>query len=431
MSFFDEEVFFSDDASTGSEKGEEKGFVMPDGVSEVKAGQSSVVLKSRARKQKRARLIASTALLTAVIIVGGMMLTVMIKGRGWAANLILGGKNIEFTLPLAQYPEDNSPDKDANGKYTTEGLVRAVTDTVVEIQIFKSGSGLVPTSQGSGIIISENGYIVTNAHVVDDASLGIRVVLQDGSVYDGVVIGSDSRTDIAVVKIAAAGLNFASFADSSGVALGEDVVAIGAPAGFANSVTKGIVSGLGREIAPRDGDLKMECLQLDAAINPGSSGGAVFNMYGQVIAISSSKLASSSYDGIGFAITSNAAKPIIESLIEHGYVKGRIKVGITFYGVTEEMAESSKVEMKAGLYVVSIDDSCDIANTKLAPDDIITEVEGRKATSIEELKEILDGRKPGDTINAKVFRPNLTGKGEEFEISFKLMEDTGGLEQVQ
>ena len=175
----------------------------------------------------------------------------------------------------------------------------------------------------------------------------------------------------------------------------------------------------------------MECLQLDAAINPGSSGGAVFNMYGQVIAISSSKLASSSYDGIGFAITSNAAKPIIESLIEHGYVKGRIKVGIIFYGVTEEMAESSKVEMKAGLYVVSIDDSCDIANTKLAPDDIITEVEGRKATSIEELKEILDGRKPGDTINAKVFRPNLTGKGEEFEISFKLMEDTGGLEQVQ
>ena len=320
-----------------------------------------------------------------------------------------------------------SGDKDENGRYTTEGLVKAVTDTVVEIQIFKTGSGFVPTSQGSGIIISENGYIVTNAHVVNDATLGIRVVLQDGAVYDAVVIGRDEKTDIAVIKINAANLNFAAFADSSGVSLGEDVVAIGAPAGFANSVTKGIVSGLNREIAAQNGDIKMECLQLDAAINPGSSGGAVFNMYGQVIAISSSKLASSSYDGIGFAITTNAAKPIIESLIEHGYVTGRIRIGITFYGVSDEMAASAKVEMKPGLYVVSIDEECDIANTALEPDDVITHINGAEVKSLDDVKDLLEDAAPGDEVTASVFRPALSGSGETFEIKFKLMEDNSGL----
>lgn len=427
MSFFDEEVFFAEneEKTQQTEKTESDGFSMPSGASQ----ESSLLLSKRNRRAGRIRLITSTVIITSVVIIGGAMLTVLIRGRGWAANLILGGKNIEFTLPVADYPKADIGDMDEYGRYTTEGLVKAVADTVVEIQIFKSGSGFAPTSQGSGIIISENGYIVTNAHVVSEATLGIRVVLADGSVYDGVIIGSDDRTDIAVIKINAAGLNFATFADSDGVSLGEDVCAIGAPGGFANSVTKGIVSGLHREIAAQSGDIKMECLQLDAAINPGSSGGAIFNMYGQVIAISSSKLASSSYDGIGFAITTNAAKPIIESLMENGYVKGRIKVGITFYGVSEQAAESAKVEMKAGLYIVDIDESCDVANTELAADDVITSVDGVNVTSLDELKALLEDKAPGDVVNAHVYRPALTGEGSEFDISFKLMEDDGGLKE--
>ena len=423
MSFFDEEVFFADDKLPKAEA--ESGFTMPSGASGTDAGSLSASKKRR--RDSRLKVIASTALITSVVIIGGAKLMVLIRGRGWAANMILGGKNIEFTLPVADYPKIDIADMDEYGRYTTEGLVKAVSDTVVEIQIFKSQNGLSPTSQGSGIIISENGYIVTNAHVVSEATLGIRVVLADGGVYDGVIIGSDDRTDIAVIKINAAGLNFAAFADSDGVSLGEDVCAIGAPGGFANSVTKGIVSGLHREIAAQNGDTRMECLQLDAAINPGSSGGAIFNMYGQVIAISSSKLASSNYDGIGFAITTNAAKPIIESLMENGYVKGRIKVGITFYGVNEQAAANAKVEMKPGLYIVDIDESCDVANTELAVDDVITSVDGVAVTSLEELKELLEGRLPGDTVNAHVYRPSLTGGGEEFDISFKLMEDDGGL----
>lgn len=422
MSFFDEEVFFKDEGLKNAP--EKDTFSMPSGA----AKEGSAGLARKRRRADKIKLIASTAAVTAVVLIGGAMLTVLIRGRGWAANMILGGKNIEFTLPVADYPTIDIADKDEYGRYTTEGLVKAVSDTVVEIQIFKSGSGyMVPSSQGSGIIISENGYIVTNAHVVSEATLGIRVVLADGEVFDGVIIGSDQRTDIAVIKINTDGLNFASFADSDGVSLGEDVCAIGAPGGFANSVTKGIVSGLHREIAAQNGDIKMDCLQLDAAINPGSSGGAIFNMFGQVIAISSSKLASSNYDGIGFAITTNAAKPIIESLMENGYVKGRIKVGITFYAVNEQAAANAKVEMRPGLYVVSVDDSCDIANTDLAPDDIIISVEGESITSLDALKALLDGKNPGDMVTARVYRPSLTGGGEEFDISFKLMEDNGGL----
>ena len=171
----------------------------------------------------------------------------------------------------------------------------------------------------------------------------------------------------------------------------------------------------------------MECLQLDAAINPGSSGGAIFNMFGQVIAISSSKLASKNYDGIGFAITTNAAKPVIESLMENGFVKGRTRIGITFYGISEQAAKTAKVEIRPGLYVVSIDESCDIAKTRLAVDDVITSVNGKAVMSLEELKDVIEGYEPGDELTAHVYRPAIAGKGEEFDISFRLMEDYGGL----
>lgn len=425
MSFFDEEVFFADGEKTIQPKDDT--FSMPSGASLAAAEGGGLAAAKKRRRSGRLKLITSTTIITLVVIMCAAMLTVHIKGRGWVANLILGGKNIEFTLPVAKYPDVDIADKDEYGRYTTEGLVKAVSDTVVEIQIFKSGSGFVPSSQGSGILISENGYIVTNAHVVSEATLGIRVVLADGNVFDAVIIGSDDRTDIAVIKINADGLNFASFADSDGVSLGEDVCAIGAPGGFANSVTKGIVSGKNRMIAAQNGDVKMECLQLDAAINPGSSGGAVFNMYGQVIAISSSKLASTSYDGIGFAITTNAAKPIIESLMENGYVKGRIKVGITFYGINEQAAKNSKVEIKPGLYIVAIRNDCDISNTELNVDDVITSINGTPVTSLEELKALLKDYLPGDIVTAHVYRPAITGLGEEFDISFALMEDNGGL----
>ena len=426
MSYFDKEVFFADE---GEKQTPASGsFSMPSGAS-AQAYESTGGLDAakKRRRSGRLKLITSTFMITTVLILGIAMLTVHMRGRGWAANLILGGKNIEFTLPMADYPEVDIADKDEYGRYTTEGLVKAVADTVVEIQIFKTGNALMPSSQGSGIIISENGYIVTNAHVVSDASLGIRVVTASKEVYDAVVIGSDERTDIAVIKINETGLKCAVFADSDGVSLGEDVCAIGAPGGFANSVTKGIVSGKDRQIAAQNGDVKMECLQLDAAINPGSSGGAVFNMFGQVIAISSSKLASTNYDGIGFAITTNAAKPIIESLMENGFVAGRVKIGITFYGISEQAAKNAKIELKPGLYIVAIEDGCDIANSGLKTDDIITSVEGEPVTNVQELKALLDDRQPGDEIKAHVYRPALTGGGEEFDISFKLMEDNGGL----
>lgn len=169
----------------------------------------------------------------------------------------------------------------------------------------------------------------------------------------------------------------------------------------------------------------MSCIQIDAAINPGNSGGALLNMWGQVIGITSSKLASSDYDGIGFAISINAAKPIIENLMEYGYVQNRVRVGITFYSISETTAQMYGT--KAGIYVVSIDEDCDIANTELEPDDIITEFDGIAVSDSESVQAFLATKKPGDKVKAKVYRSSVSGEGEEFEIEFELMEDKGSL----
>ena len=164
-------------------------------------------------------------------------------------------------------------------------------------------------------------------------------MLYDKTEYSAKVIGADDSTDIAVLKIAGKDLTAAQFADSDTCELGDDVVAIGSPAGYENSVTKGIISGLDRSIRAENSATPMSCIQIDAAINPGNSGGALFNSFGQVIGITSSKLVATSYDNIGFAITVNSAKPIIEELIEHGYIPDKGRVGIYYYAISESYSQ--------------------------------------------------------------------------------------------
>ena len=164
------------------------------------------------------------------------------------------------------------------------------------------------------------------------------------------MVGQDSATDIAVIKIQAQDLQAAEFGDSTQVNAGEEVVAIGSPAGYYGTVTKGIVSGVNRRIRLENSSTIMNCIQIDAAINPGNSGGALFNMWGQVIGITSSKLASSDYEGIGFAVSIDEAKPVIEELMEKGYVAGRVKIGVTYYAVSDTTAEIYGI--KAGHFVL-------------------------------------------------------------------------------
>ncbi len=376
------------------------------------------------KPKKKPISISLILLMLLVLLICTAFLITAVKGRGWVANLISGGKNIEFTLPIAETPALDDEYYDEDGRYTTEGIAQAITPSVVSVEIYGTESGLAVAGQGSGIIMTEDGYIVTNAHVVSSATK-IKVVLYDNTEYEGVLIGIDTASDIAVVKISAQGLQPAQFGDSTAVSVGEDVVTIGSPAGYYGSVTKGIVSGLDRQIKAENSTVQMSCIQIDAPINPGNSGGALVNMWGQVIGITSSKLSPTNYEGIGFAISINSAKPIIENLMEYGYVKNRVRVGITFYSVSETTAEM--YDTKAGLCVVTIDPDCDIANTDLQPNDIITALDGTPVSDSTSVKEFLADKEPGDEITASVYRPSATGEGSEFEITFKLMEDTGSL----
>lgn len=412
------------ETENAAEAPETENTVKPDQTEFTSADFWDSVAAVRKKRSKKLSAVVIVFMLF-IVIVTSFIITVAVKGRGWLANIIAGDQRIEFTLPIAKTPQLDDKYYEEDGRYTAQGIAEAVSPSVVSIEIYKTGTSFAAVGQGSGIVMSEDGYILTNAHVVDGASKGIKVVLSDKTEYEAKIIGMDTASDIAVIKIPAKGLSPAQFGDSESVSVGEDVVTIGSPAGFYGSVTKGIVSGLDRQIKVENSSISMSCIQIDAAINPGNSGGALLNMWGQVIGITSSKLASSDYDGIGFAISINAAKPIIENLMEYGYVQNRVRVGITFYSISETTAQMYGT--KAGIYVVSVDQDCDIANTQLQPDDIITEFDGTEVSDSETVQAFLAKKKPGDTVKAKVYRPSVSGSGEEFEIEFRLMEDKGSL----
>ncbi|MCD8096118.1 MAG: trypsin-like peptidase domain-containing protein [Ruminococcus sp.] len=366
-------------------------------------------------KSKKIFWIIGFIIIVALIIGYSVMLQ---HGKGWLSNLF-SEDNVEFTLPIAETPELDGKYVNEDGTYTAAGVAKAVLSTVVQVNVYEE-TAVIPSSQGSGIIISEDGYIVTNAHVVSDADFGITVTLYDDTEYSAKIIGSDDSTDIAVIKIDAEDLTPAQFADSDLCELGDEVVTIGSPAGYSNSVTKGIISGLNRQIHAENSAVAMNCIQIDAAINPGNSGGALFNMYGQVIGITSSKLISTSYDNIGFAITVNSAKPIIEELMENGFIPDRGKIGISYYFITEEAANLN--DLVCGLYVAAIDEDCNVAQTDLQVGDIITSLNGVQITSTDDVTEVMNDMRAGDEMVCMVVRLSDDGN-EEFTITFELDSD--------
>ncbi|MBQ8568394.1 MAG: trypsin-like peptidase domain-containing protein [Oscillospiraceae bacterium] len=336
-----------------------------------------------------------------------------------------GGSGTVVEIPIQPKPalESQYYQDEETGLLTTTGVAKRVSPSVVDVVIFKDTT-LYPHSQGSGIIISPDGYIVTNAHVVNEANAGVKVVLDDDSEYEAKIIGQDSKTDIAVLKIEAENLTAADLGDSSQLELGEMVVAIGNAGGYSGTITVGYVSGIDREVSAGTGGDTMTCIQTDAAMSPGVSGGALINMYGQVVGITSSKYQSTALDeGIGFAITTQFAKPIIEDIISQGYISGRVRVGITYTPLDDTTAEAYGV--RRGIYVQTIAEECDISNTELKAGDIITELNGVEIYSASTIKQALEGTQPGDRITAHVYRQGITeNETTEFDIEFELMQDT-------
>ena len=340
----------------------------------------------------------------------------------------------DFSIHLSEDRREAEMYDEKSGKYTIEGLAAAVSPQIVEIFIFDDKDSDNANGNGSGIIISDDGFIVTNAHVLDGME---KVIVQthNGNSYEAKITGKDKKTDIAVIKIEANGLIPAKFGNSDFVIQGESVAAIGNPAGLANSITEGIVSGLNRKIKSSKTGYEMNGIQPDSAINPGNSGGALVNMYGEVIGIISSKYNEIDSEGLGFAISINEAKPIIEELVTQGFVSGRVRIGIEFYSsyanymnimFEEKFGFKIPAELENSLWINKICDDCDISNTELKPDDFIIEFDGKTVTDYDELEAVLKTKKGGDTAKARCARVSEDGKVSYFVIEFKLMTDTSG-----
>ena len=313
-----------------------------------------------------------------------------------------------------------------DGKLTTTQVYEKVRPSVVGILNYTADNPLTASSSGSGIILSGDGYILTNAHVIGGAA-NLVVVLDNNEEYAAALIGSDTSTDLAVIKIDTENLTSAELGDSEQLQVGEKVIAIGNPAGLnlAGSTTEGIVSGLDRTISvtlDSGESISMEVIQTDAAINPGNSGGPLINEYGQVIGINSSRLSSSSYDGIGFAIPINDALPVVEDLIRYGYVTGRVKLGITYYPISEVVAAMSGYT--PGLLVYSVDTSMDVYAKGIRAGDIITEMDGQPVTSKDDITVVLESKRPGDTIDLTFVRSSPSGSAT-YTVTVTLAEDTG------
>lgn len=335
----------------------------------------------------------------------------------------------DITNPNVNIETNNKPDNivvapKPDGTYTPQEIYKLLSPSVVGVTIYGDGGMLTEMGNATGIIISKDGYIVTNAHVIEGAS-SQRVTLFDGKKFIADVVGSDTKTDMAVLKIDPKDyvLTTANLGNSNELETGEKVIAIGNPAGFTNSLTGGYVSYVNRELTVTDGH-KINCIQTDAALNPGNSGGPLINEYGQVIGINAFGYIGDTgqYQGMNFAIAINDALPVIKSLITDGYVKGRIRVGIVFKELPPAFAD--QYEIPAGLYILEIDPTTDIAKTDLQLYDIITKVNGQSVHTKNDMIQVLNDKKPGDTVSAHVFRKTITDEIKEFDISFNLMEQS-------
>ena len=315
---------------------------------------------------------------------------------------------------------------------TATGVAKKVQPSIVAITVEYSVNSIfiktpgTATAKGSGIIISEDGYILTNNHVVNSSSSSsnsfyeigkankVTVKLyNDNTEYEGTIIGTDSQTDLAVIKIEKDGLTAAELGNSDSVQVGEFAMAIGSPLGLDNSVTAGIISAVNREVTDSDGN-KYTAIQTDAAINSGNSGGALVNSKGQVIGVNTLKLSGTGVEGVGFAIPINSTKDIYEQLIEYSKVK-RPYIGIGGIDLDEKTADANNLVV--GIYVKTIADFSAAEKAGLKIGDVIIEADGTKITKMDELNAIKNKKQIGDTMKLKIYRD-----GKEKEITVTLQE---------
>ena len=389
--------------------------------------QSSAPARDQAARKKRGRM--------AAILVGCLVGVFALAFCGYSIYSAIDSSRVEqdnsssevSALPglnIQDTPSDSDTTVSSDGKLSDKEIIQKVSPAVVGIECYAFGNSFTPSSSGSGIIMTADGYIVTNAHVVEDAA-GITVVLENGDAYAAELIGADSDTDLAVLKIEASNLTYAEFGNSDELERGDRVIAIGNPGGtvLAGSTTGGMVSGLNRNINSSS-PYSTSYIQVDAAINPGNSGGALVNEYGQVVGINSAKIAETDYEGIGFAIPINEALPIIQELMQYGHVTGRAALGIQGYMINEAVAAMRR--MPVGFGIEAVDPSSDLASKNVVAGDIITYINDKQVTSYDVLANELAEFKPGDTVKLTIYRSSSSGgAGRSFEVNVVLIESAG------
>ncbi len=354
-------------------------------------------------------------------------------GYGVYSMIMQGDANTEPTAPpssseqsVIDMPSITINDKpevestpSADGSLTSVEIAEKVSPSVVAIEAYSS-AGFGATSQGSGIILSSDGTIITNAHVVE-GSTGVKVVLDNGEAYAAELVGYDTQTDLAVLKIEEENLAYVELGNSDEMSVGEKVLAIGNSWGMQGTVTQGIISGIDRVVRSETG-YDMSFMQVDAAINPGNSGGALVNEFGQVIGINTSKFVDAQVEGIGFAIPINEAVPIIEDIILNGRVTGRAKLGIE--GSAIDAIDARMYGVPMGVQIINIQNDSGLIGTDVIPGDIITAVDNVEITSFEDLRASITGKVPGDLITLTLYRLNNNPMlGSTFEVTIPLVEE--------
>lgn len=337
------------------------------------------------------------------------------------------------SLPVANYAVDNiaAPVSATSAGLSIPDIAEAVRPSIVGIKIVSSSRvrfGQAPgentLSEGSGVIMSSDGYIMTNYHVIEYSkmdSANIKVVLSDEREFDAALVGGDQTTDLAVIKIETTGLSAAKMGSSAGLRAGEQAVAIGNPMGleFAGSVTSGIISAVDRTIDV--GDTSLRVIQTDAAINPGNSGGALLNSRGEVIGINTVKISTTGVEGLGFAIPIDEALPILNDLRQNGKVSGRPAIGISPATVDEFSARMYGYPLGVFVQEVFKDSAADKAG--LQAGDVITDLDGQAIRSTNDINAVKAKHKVGDTVSLSLMRYNdVSGQYEKVDVSITFRE---------
>ena len=317
-------------------------------------------------------------------------------------NDITSGKTVLYESVTMK---DEKGDEITEGALDTAQVTKIVADSVVEITTESVQTDLflgeyVTRGAGSGVIITKDGYIITNNHVIEGAEK-IKVRMSNEKTFSATLVGRDKESDLAVIKIAAKDLKPAVMGDSGKLKVGQKAIAVGNPLGeLGGTVTDGIISALDREVTIDH--QTMTLLQTSAAINPGNSGGGLFDDTGKLIGIVNAKSQGSGIEGLGFAIPINTAKPIVKDLIENGKVTSRVQMGVRLVEINDEVAAANYRVEKYGVYILSVFDGSGAQRAGLESGERIVEVENHSIESIAEIKSILNKHKPGDKISIRV-----------------------------